>query len=61
MHAGLGQPSATAAAFGFAIALLVSGLASTSVGTYAGEVIMQGFLRRRIPLLLRGWSPCCPR
>jgi manganese transport protein len=41
------------AALGFAIALLVSGLASTSVGTYAGEIIMQGFLRRRIPLWLR--------
>ena len=53
VHAGLGQTIGTAAAFGFAVALLVSGLASTSVGTYAGEVIMQGFLRRRIPLLLR--------
>ncbi|MFG2046749.1 Nramp family divalent metal transporter [Micromonospora sp. NPDC048935] len=53
VHAGLGQSIGTAAAFGFAVALLVSGLASTSVGTYAGEVIMQGFLRRRIPLLLR--------
>ncbi|RAO16871.1 Nramp family divalent metal transporter [Micromonospora noduli] len=53
VHAGLGQTIGTAAAFGFAVALLVSGLASTSVGTYAGEVIMQGFLRRRVPLLLR--------
>ncbi|WP_435207906.1 Nramp family divalent metal transporter [Micromonospora sp. bgisy143] len=53
VHAGLGESIGTAAAFGFAVALLVSGLASTSVGTYAGEVIMQGFLRRRIPLLLR--------
>ncbi|MEV1330454.1 Nramp family divalent metal transporter [Micromonospora costi] len=53
VHAGLGQTIGTAAAFGFAVALLVSGLASTSVGTYAGEIIMQGFLRRRIPLLLR--------
>ncbi|MEU4336124.1 Nramp family divalent metal transporter [Micromonospora lupini] len=53
VHAGLGQSIGTAAAFGFAVALLVSGLASTSVGTYAGEVIMQGFLRRRVPLLVR--------
>jgi len=37
----------------FAIALLASGLASSSVGTYAGQVIMDGFLRRRIPLFLR--------
>jgi manganese transport protein len=37
----------------FAIGLLASGLASTSVGTYAGSVIMGGLLRVRIPLLLR--------
>ena len=53
VHAGLGQILGGASALGFAVALLVSGLASTSVGTYAGEVIMQGFLHRRIPLWLR--------
>ncbi len=53
VHAGLGQILGGAAALGFAVALLVSGLASTSVGTYAGEIIMDGFLRRRIPLWLR--------
>jgi len=37
----------------FGIALLASGLASTSVGTMAGQVVMQGFIRRRIPLNLR--------
>ncbi len=37
----------------FAVALLASGFASSSVGTYAGQVIMDGFLRRRIPLFLR--------
>jgi manganese transport protein len=37
----------------FALALLASGLASSSVGTYAGQVIMDGFLRRRIPVFLR--------
>ncbi|PSL08361.1 manganese transport protein [Haloactinopolyspora alba] len=37
----------------FAVGLLVSGLASTSVGCYAGAVIMEGLLLRRIPLLLR--------
>jgi manganese transport protein len=41
------------AALLFAVALLASGLASSSVGTYAGQVIMDGFLRRRIPLSLR--------
>ena len=37
----------------FAVGLLASGLASTSVGCYAGSVIMAGLLRRRIPLLVR--------
>ena len=42
-----------AAAFAFALALLASGFASSGVGTYAGQVVMQGFIQRRIPLLLR--------
>src|SRR5215207_8748775 len=37
----------------FAISLLASGLASSAVGTMAGQVIMQGFLARRIPIWLR--------
>jgi len=37
----------------FALALLASGLASTSVGGYAGAVIMAGLLHRRIPLIWR--------
>jgi manganese transport protein len=37
----------------FAIGLLASGLASTSVGSYAGAAIMSGLLKRKIPLLLR--------
>lgn len=37
----------------FGIALLASGLASSSVGTLAGQIVMQGFIRRRIPLFLR--------
>ncbi|KQY08682.1 manganese transporter [Mycobacterium sp. Root135] len=37
----------------FAIGLLASGLASTSVGAYAGAMIMQGLLRKSYPLLLR--------
>lgn len=42
-----------AVALCFAIGLLASGLASTSVGAYAGAMIMEGLLRRRYPLLLR--------
>ena len=37
----------------FGIALLASGLSSSSVGTLAGQVVMQGFVERSIPLFLR--------
>ena len=37
----------------FGIALLASGLSSSSVGTMSGQVVMQGFIGRRIPLFLR--------
>ena len=37
----------------FGVALLASGLSSSSVGTLAGQVVMQGFVRRQIPLFLR--------
>jgi manganese transport protein len=37
----------------FGVALLASGLSSSSVGTLSGQVVMQGFIRRQIPLFLR--------
>ncbi len=37
----------------FGVALLASGLSSSSVGTLSGQVVMQGFINRRIPLFLR--------
>ena len=37
----------------FGVALLASGLSSSSVGTMAGQVVMQGFIGRQIPLFLR--------
>ena len=49
LHDALGPIVATL----FAVGLLASGLASTSVGAYAGAEIMHGLLRLRIPLLLR--------
>ncbi len=52
-HAGLGRLVGGGAALAFAFALLASGLSSSSVGTYAGQVVMQGFIHRRIPLFLR--------
>jgi manganese transport protein len=52
-YAGFGHLVSPEAALAFGLALLASGLASSSVGTYAGQVVMQGFIQRRIPLLLR--------
>ncbi|HXF83683.1 MAG TPA: Nramp family divalent metal transporter [bacterium] len=37
----------------FAVSLLASGLSSSTVGTMAGQVIMQGFLHRQIPIWIR--------
>jgi manganese transport protein len=45
----LGSASSTL----FALALIASGLSSATVGTLAGQVVMQGFIRRQIPLTLR--------
>jgi manganese transport protein len=57
MHGSLGTQLGPCAALAFALALLASGLASglaaSSVGTLSGQVVMEGFLRRRIPLTLR--------
>lgn len=52
-HAGLDSLLGPGAAVAFGIALLASGLSSSSVGTYAGQVVMQGFIRRRIPIMVR--------
>lgn len=43
----------TAARYIFAVSLLASGLSSSAVGTMSGQVIMQGFLERHIPVWLR--------
>lgn len=42
-----------AASWVFGLSLLASGLASSTVGTSAGQIIMQGFIRRQIPIWLR--------
>ncbi|PXX66689.1 manganese transport protein [Nocardia tenerifensis] len=52
-HTAVGDALGPIAALLLAIGLLASGLASTSVGAYAGAMIMQGLLRRRIPLMMR--------
>ncbi|HEY7004656.1 MAG TPA: Nramp family divalent metal transporter [Gaiellaceae bacterium] len=43
----------TGAAILFGIALLASGFSSSSIGTMSGQVVMQGFIQRQIPLFLR--------
>jgi manganese transport protein len=52
-HAALGRLAGGGAALAFAGALLASGASSSSVGTYAGQVVMSGFTGLRVPLLLR--------
>jgi manganese transport protein len=52
-YTGLQQLDSHRAATIFGIALLASGFASSSVGTLAGQVVMQGFIHRQIPLFLR--------
>jgi manganese transport protein len=52
-YEGLKSLVSTNAATVFGVALLASGFASSSVGTMAGQVVMQGFIRRRIPIFVR--------
>lgn len=52
-HAAIESTLGPGVALVFAIGLLASGLASTSVGSYAGATIMAGLLKRRIPLFAR--------
>jgi manganese transport protein len=53
MHDNIGQILGGSAALAFAVALLASGISSSSVGTVAGQVVMDGYLGWRIPLFLR--------
>jgi manganese transport protein len=52
-YEALGSLVSVNAATIFGVALLASGFASSSVGTMAGQVVMQGFIGRRIPIFLR--------
>lgn len=44
----------------FGIGLLSAGLSSSSVGTMSGDIIMQGFIKRRIPIYLRRFITMVP-
>jgi manganese transport protein len=52
-HEALGRYVGGGAALAFAVALLASGLSSASVGTYAGQVVMAGFMGWKVPLVVR--------
>jgi manganese transport protein len=52
-HAQIGHLVGGGAALAFAVALLASGVSSSSVGTYAGQVVMAGFIQVRVRLWLR--------
>ena len=52
-HKGFSDLVGGSAALAFAASLLASGVSSSSVGTFAGQVVMAGFVNLRIPLLVR--------
>jgi manganese transport protein len=52
-HAAFSVSSGQLTGVVFGVALLASGLASSCVGVYSGQIVMQGFIRRRLPLWLR--------
>jgi manganese transport protein len=52
-HAGFSHLVGGTAALAFAVALFASGASSSSVGTYAGQVVMAGFINLRISIFLR--------
>ena len=60
VYDGLGTHLGSHANILFGIALLASGLSSSSVGTMSGQVVMQGFIRRRIPLFVRRAATMTP-
>jgi manganese transport protein len=53
IHAHLATLAGGGAALAFGVALMASGLSSSSVGTYAGQIVMAGFMKWRIPLPAR--------
>ncbi|MBX3103350.1 MAG: Nramp family divalent metal transporter [Cryobacterium sp.] len=59
-HLAIQNSLGSVAALIFAIGLLASGLASTSVGSYAGATIMSGLIKKQIPLFLRRMITLAP-
>jgi manganese transport protein len=59
-HSGFAHLVGGGAALAFSVALLASGASSSSVGTYAGQVVMRGFVGFNIPLFLRRFVTMLP-
>jgi manganese transport protein len=59
-HATLSPLLGPASSTIFAISLVVSGLSASTVGTLAGQVVMQGYVRRTVPLWLRRVATLLP-
>jgi manganese transport protein len=53
VHSRMAEVVGGGAALAFGGALIASGISSSSVGTYSGQVVMSGFMNWRIPLVLR--------
>lgn len=59
-HVELAHRAGGAAALTFAVALMCSGVSSSGVGTLAGDVVMSGFMGRRIPIHVRRLATMTP-
>lgn len=53
VYTGLNTFAGAHAGTVFGVALMISGIASSCVGTMSGQVVMEGFLRRRVPVFAR--------
>jgi len=60
MHSELARIAGGGVALVFGVALIASGLSSSSVGTYAGQVVMAGFVRWSVPLYVRRVATMLP-
>ena len=60
IHRGFAELVGGGTALMFAASLLASGLSSSGVGTLSGQVIMQGLLKRKVPLLVRRTATMAP-
>jgi manganese transport protein len=60
VHDQLARVAGGGVALIFGVALIASGLSSSSVGTYAGQVVMAGFVRWSVPVYVRRVATMLP-